>query len=278
MNTLMCAMMRGPDTATRGGWKLVLVCAVLLLGACRDSGTASGTALYVTTEFDPTLLLTQVRVWGAVQEGAPFGPHVLPEQPARLLSSGETLRVVLGDGVTSGMQAKVYVEGLRDGGVVAQGQGTVQLRDGYEVDVTLRLEPSNPDTFCLGCAGCCKDGVCTTASLESCGAGGNTCAVCDSQRSDTCDARGVCVCGSNPACSDQTVDRCVGGQCKCGSTGPCAQGQECVDGTCRCTANSCAGCCLNNVCEPGNLKDKCGKGGESCRKCNRSCNADRTCS
>ncbi|HEX5750835.1 MAG TPA: hypothetical protein VFZ09_31715 [Archangium sp.] len=271
-------MMRGPDTATRRGWKLVLVCAVLLLGACRDSGTASGTALYVTTEFDPTLLLTQVRVWGTVQQGEPFGPHVLPEQPARLLSSGETLRVVLGDDAANGAQAKVYVEGLRDGSVVARGESTVQLRDGHEVDVTLRLEPSTSDTFCLGCTGCCDNGVCTSASPETCGAGGNSCVACDPRQADTCDARGVCVCGANPACSDLTVDRCVGGQCKCGSSGPCAQGQECVQGTCRCTPNSCAGCCANNVCEPGNLKDKCGKGGEACRKCNKNCNPDRTCS
>jgi hypothetical protein len=274
VNTLMCAMMRGSDTAARRGWKLVLVCAVLL-GACRTPDTASGTALYVTTEFDPTLLLTQVRVWGTV-EGQPFGPHVLPEQPTRLLSSGETLRVLLED-AANGAQAKVYMEGLRDSGVVARGEGSAQIRDGYEVAVTLRLEPPTSDTFCLGCAGCCKDGVCTDASQESCGTGGNACVTCDPRRTDTCDGRGVCVCGSNPACSELTVDRCMGGQCKCGSSGPCGQGQECVDGTCRCTTNSCAGCCSGNTCEPGNTKDKCGKGGEVCRKCNKNCNADRAC-
>ena len=222
-------MMRGPDTATRGGWKLVLVCAVLL-GACRDPATASGTALYVTTQFEPTLLLTQVRVWGTVEEGAPFGPHVLPEQPARLLSSGETLRVLLGD-VPNGVRARVYVEGLRDGGAVARGEGTVQIRDGYEVEVSLRLEPASPGTFCIGCTGCCQDGTCIGATLETCGAGGNTCVTCDPARTDTCDARGLCVCGANPACTGLNVDRCENGQCKCGNNGPCAQGQECVDGS-----------------------------------------------
>lgn len=271
----MCAMMRGPDTATRWGWKLVLVCAVLL-GACREEGTASGTALYVTTQFEPTLLLTQVRVWGTVDEGAPFGPHVLPEQPARLLSSGETLRVLLGD-VPNGVRARVYVEGLRDGSAVARGESTVQIRDGYEVDVSLRLEPTNPDTFCIGCTGCCQDGTCIGATLETCGAGGNACVVCDPVRTDTCDARGLCVCGANPACTGLNVDRCENGQCKCGNNGPCAQGQECVDGTCRCTPDSCAGCCSGNICEPGNTRDKCGKDGALCKKCDKSCNADRVC-
>ncbi|MFY0563496.1 hypothetical protein ACN28E_06585 [Archangium lansingense] len=268
-------MMRGPETATRGGWKLVLVCAVLL-GACRDPATASGTALYVTTHFEPTLLLTQVRVGGAVEQAAPFGPHVLPEEPTRLLSSGETLRVLLGD-VPNGIQAKVSVEGLRDGNVVARGESTVQVRDGYEVGVTLRLEPTTSDTFCLGCNGCCQNGVCTNATQETCGAGGNACVACDAVRTDTCDARGICVCGSNPACSELTVDHCVNGQCRCGSGGPCAQGQECVDGMCRCTANSCGGCCSGNTCEPGNTKDKCGKDGGVCKKCNKSCNAQREC-
>lgn len=187
MNTLMCAMMRGPDTATRKGWKRVLVCA-MLLGACRDPATASGTALYITTEFEPTLLLTQVRVWGSVEEGLPFGPHVLPEQPARLLSSGETLRVLLGD-VANGVRAKVYAEGLSDGGMVARGESIVEIRDGYEVEVTLRLKPGGPDTFCLGCAGCCS----------------------------------------------------------------------------------------GNTCEPGNTRDKCGKGGAACRECGKNCNAGREC-
>jgi hypothetical protein len=277
MNTLVRVMMRGPGTAIRRNWKLVLVCAVWL-GACRDPATASGTALYITTEFDPALLLTQVRVWGSVEGGQPFGPHVLPEQPDRLLSSRETLRVLLGD-VPNGVQARVSIEGLRDHQVVARGEGTTHIRDGYEVDVTLRLEPASSDggTFCIGCGGCCQDGTCTGPSLRACGVGGNACVACDPVKTDTCDARGVCVCGSNPACAELTVDRCMDGQCRCGNSGPCAPGQECVDGTCRCTTNSCAGCCSGNICEPGNTKDKCGKGGEVCRKCGKGCNADRVC-
>ncbi|HZH77448.1 MAG TPA: hypothetical protein VEY88_15590, partial [Archangium sp.] len=150
-----------------------LVCAVLL-AACPDPRIASGTSLYVTTEFDPTLLLTQVRVWGSVESGPTFGPQLLPEQQDRVLHSGETVRILLGN-VANGTTATVQVEGLRDRVVVAKGMGSVQVRDGYEVDVNLRLEPTstnppagggdggtgNPGDFCAGCEGCCYGGRCT---------------------------------------------------------------------------------------------------------------------
>jgi hypothetical protein len=262
------------------------VCALLLLCACRDPARVSGTALYVTTEFDPTLLITQVRVWGSVNGGQPFGPQVLPEQPARLLYSGETLRVLLGD-VPNGSQAKVSVEGLRDSVVVARGEGTATIRDGYEVDVSVRMEPvtpeppdgGNPDggTFCLGCTGCCVQGQCTERSFQTCGVGGVACATCDPVLADTCDSRGVCVCGANPACSGPGVDRCVNGQCRCGTGAACGAGQECVDGTCRCTTSSCSGCCSGNLCMAGNTQNACGKGGQACVRCNKSCQTDRTC-
>ncbi len=288
----MCAMMRGSGEWAggwgRAGWRgiLGLVCAVLLV-SCRDPAAASGTALYVTTEFDPTLLLTQVRVGGSVEGGRPFGPHILPEQPTRLLYSGETLRVLLED-VANGLQAKVYVEGLRDNLVVARGEGTAQIRDGYEVDVTIRLEPAAPEepdagtpdggVPCSGCEGCCSSGgTCSPRTFQTCGAGGSACVACDPARADACDTRGVCVCGSNPACSGTSVDRCVNGQCRCGSGGACAPGQECVDGTCRCSPSSCSGCCANNTCQPGNTRDRCGKGGEACSRCDKECRTDRTC-
>ncbi|PTL80076.1 hypothetical protein DAT35_31265 [Vitiosangium sp. GDMCC 1.1324] len=275
--------MRGSGEGTWAGWP-VLVCTVLLLSACRDPARASGTALYVTTEFDPTLLLTQVRVWGSVEGGDAFGPHVLPEQPERLLYSGETLRVLLGD-VANGVQAKVFIEGLRNDVVVARGEGGAQVRDGYEVEVTLQLEPiseqpnGTPDggTFCIGCDGCCVQGHCTGTTFNTCGTGGIACVTCDPARADACDSRGVCVCGTNPACNEPGADRCVNGQCRCGSGAACAPGQECVDGACRCTANSCSGCCSGNTCEAGNTQSRCGKGGEACVQCKKGCNADHTC-
>jgi hypothetical protein len=282
MDTLVCAMMREAGDRTRGGWSRVgwrgvwaLVCAVLL-GACRDPDAVSGTALYVTTEFTPTLLLTQMRVWGEVEGGPTFGPHLLPEQPSRLLQSGETLRILLED-VPNGALTKVYVEGLNDTGTVARGEGSAQIRDGYEVDISIRLQASGSGTFCAGCEGCCIEGTCTRPTFQTCGAGGVSCVACDEARANACDARGVCVCGNQPACNGMNVDRCVNGQCRCGNGPACGAGQACVNGTCQCTPNSCAGCCSGGTCEPGNAKDKCGKGGEACRKCNRICNADSSC-
>ncbi len=285
-------MMRGAGERTGGewgrvGWRgvLALMCAVLL-ASCRDPAAASGTSLYVTTEFDPALLLTQVRVWGSVDDGQTFGPHVLPEQPERLLHSGETLRILLGD-TANGSQAKVLVEGLRDNVVLARGEGSAQVRDGYEVDVTVRLGASPPPGdggvpdggtgFCPGCAGCCMQGFCTRSSFSTCGQGGISCVACDPVRANACDERGVCVCGTGPACTGLNVDRCDNGQCKCGGSSACGPGQECVNGACRCTTNSCTGCCAGDTCEPGTSKDKCGQGGELCRKCDRTCSADRTC-
>jgi len=287
MATLMCAMMRGSGegngVGAHAGWRgvLALVCAAWV-GACREP---PGTSLYITTEFEPTLLITQVRVGGSVDGGLPFGPQVLPEHPERLLHSGETLRILLEE-APNGALATVYVEGLSNKGMVARGEGIAQIRDGHEVDLAIRLEPASlpppPPTdggFCVGCEGCCIQGRCTPSTFNTCGTGGISCVTCDPARTDTCDARGVCVCGTGPACSELSADRCVGGQCMCGGGPACAPGQECVDGTCRCTPNSCSGCCTaNNVCAPGNTKEQCGRGGAACRKCNKNCNPDRTCS
>lgn len=288
MATLSGAMRRGSGE-TGVVWRGVLVLAsAVLLSACRDPDTLSGTALYVTTEFDPSLLLTQVRVAGGVEGGATFGPDVRPEQPERLLQSGETLRVLLED-APNGAQATVRVEGLNSTGRVARGEATAQIRDGREVDVTVHLEPVPPDegdggtgtpdggTFCADCTGCCMQGICTTSSFNTCGTGGIACVTCDPARANACDARGVCVCGANPACSGPGVDRCVGGTCKCGTGPACGAGQACVGGTCRCTSSSCSGCCSGNTCMPGNQRDQCGKDGTACLKCTKICNADGTC-
>ena len=218
-----------------------------------------------------------------MEGGQDFGPQVLPEQPERLLHSGETLRVLLGNAPNGG-QAEVSVEGLRDNTVVARGTGRVQVRDGYEVDVSLRLEPvrsdggdGGGDTFCTSCGGCCQQGFCATSTFNTCGTGGIACVACDPTRANDCDSRGVCVCGANPACSSVTSDRCVLGLCRCGNGPACAAGQACDKGSCVCTAKSCSGCCgVGNTCEPGTNKDKCGKGGEACRKCIK-CSADGTC-
>lgn len=285
-------MMRAAGEGTgrpwvRAGWRgvLALVSAVLLL-SCRDPAAVSGTALYVTTEFDPALLVTQMRVWGSLEDGRTFGPYLLPEQPERLLHSGETVRILLAD-AANGSRASVLIEGLRESVVLARGEGSAQVRDGYEVDVTIRLAAwppkeevpdGGPGGFCTNCEeGCCIQGYCTTSQFRTCGKGGFACVECDAVRANACDERGVCVCGTGPACTGLNVDRCVNGQCKCGSSSPCGPGQECVNGACTCTRNSCAGCCSGNTCESGTSKDKCGGGGAACTKCDKACGTDRLC-
>jgi len=252
-----------------------------MLGACRDPSTASGTALYVTAEFDSALLLTQLEVAGSVQGGPPVGPSRLPEAPDRFLRSGETFRVLL-PLAEEGTRAELRVRGLRAGQPVASGTGSVQVRAGYEVDVTVRLLPpsSEPDAgFCPDCAGgCCLSGFCTAPSFNTCGTGGVACVRCDINTANTCLPQGVCGCGTDPACTWPQVDRCgAQGQCQCGAGAACGPGQQCMGGQCRCTPDSCVGCCEGNVCKPGGERRECGRGGQACRRCDKRCNADGTC-
>jgi len=51
----------------------------------------------------------------------------------------------------------------------------------------------------------------------------------------------------------------------------CSPGQVCVANQCLCTSDSCPGCCQGARCEAGRERNKCGKGGESCRKCPGKC-------
>ncbi|WP_375756124.1 hypothetical protein [Corallococcus exercitus] len=265
----------------------LLLCSGLLtlvtLAACRDPAAASGTALFVTTEFEPSLNLTRLRVSGAVAEGPSVPTTLLPEDSSRELLSGETFRVLL-DGAANGTQATVRVEGLRDDAtVVASGEATVSVRDGYEVEVTVRLTSGpTPDggtgTFCLDCAdGCCREGICTARTFRTCGVGGVACESCDADRADTCTPRGTCGCGTGPACSRNTADRCLGGKCLCGNNNACGPGQACIGGNCRCDPTTCGGCCDGNSCIPAPNKNQCGKGGAVCKKCDKKCNADGTC-
>jgi hypothetical protein len=272
---------------------LVLGCAVLL-GACPN--TESGTALYVTIEFDPALILTQIRIRGTVDTGTVdggngFGPYDLPDPAERVLHSGETLRVLLPD-APNGASVQVYAEGLRERMSLARGEGSVQVQAGKEVDLTLQLTPlgSTPDggtptdpdggtptPTCSTCSGCCLGDQCTTPARNTCGRNGSACVDCG-WLADRCNESGQCACGSGPPCSGRGVDRCVGGQCKCGSNNPCGWGQECISGTCRCTTTSCAsGCCAGDTCQPGTTKEACGTGGNACRQCNKRCNGDGTC-
>lgn len=256
---------------------LVLLGWAVLAGGCRES---VGTALYVTIDFDPSMMMDQLRVSGTVA-GSGVGPQVLPAQPERLLANGDTFRVLL-PSAPDKAEAELTVEGLREGTRVSQGKAQVQVFENMEVDVTVRLEPAPPDggEFCANCPdGCCMSGVCTTSTFNTCGTGGIACTMCNARTADSCSNEGFCACGRGAACDPRTTDRCLSGLCRCGINAPCGFGQECVSGRCECTPNSCAGCCSNGVCNPGNTKDRCGKGGGACVKCSGTCNTTTgTCS
>ncbi|MBZ4422946.1 hypothetical protein K8638_41565 [Myxococcus sp. RHST-1-4] len=267
------------------------VLALLAASACQDAARAAGTALYVTTEFDPLLQLTQFRMSGRV-DGGDLRPALLPEHPGRILQSGETFRVLLPD-APDGARVTLRLEGMRGSELAALGTVDAAVREGYEVDVQVRLAPwperpdagtpdsGTPDasTFCVSCPdGCCRNGYCVPRTFQSCGVGGVDCTVCDGARANACSALGTCTCGGGPACTGTHVDRCADGQCKCGGSGPCGAGQECVNGECRCTPGSCPdGCCVGSTCEPGNEQSKCGTAGQACQQCRRECTAERVC-
>ncbi|NOK21112.1 hypothetical protein HMI50_29220 [Corallococcus carmarthensis] len=250
---------------------------LLSLAACRDPAAAAGTALFVTTEFEPSLNLNRLRVSATVADGTSVPTKLLPEDSSRALQSGETFRVLL-DGATDGSQATVRVDGLRDDTtVVATGEATASVRDGYEVEVTVRLTASNTGTFCVDCPdGCCRDGVCTSRTFRTCGVGGDTCEICDTVRADTCTDRGTCGCGTGPSCG-LNANFCSGGRCVCGLGNACGPGLACINNSCKCDPSTCAGCCEGNSCIPAPNKNQCGKGGESCKKCDKRCNPDGTC-
>jgi hypothetical protein len=281
---------RQANTAARWAGSLCGLCLLglaVLFGACRDS---VGTALYVTIDFDPSLQMDQLVVTGMVADSG-IGPHQLPEQPERLLSTGETFRILL-PSVPDKSEAVLNVEGLRESTRVAFGTSEAEVRQGSEVDVTVRLEPSGgtpdggtpdggtPDGgFCPNCAsGCCMGGVCATSTFNTCGTGGIACVMCDPRVSNNCASAGFCACGQGPACDPLATDRCTNGQCRCGTNGPCGFGQECVAGRCECTPTSCGGCCFSNICAPGNNNSACGRGGTACVSCSRkTCSATGTC-
>jgi hypothetical protein len=264
---------------------MALLGLAVLVGACRDS---VGTALYVTIDSPPSLLMDQLVVTGEVA-GSDIGPHVLPEEPARTLTSGDTFRVLL-PSAPDKSEAELLVEGRRQSTRVAFGTSRVQIREGSEVDVTVHLEPASTDGgvpdggtpdagFCPNCAsGCCVGSSCTTPTFNTCGSGGIACVTCDRRTADSCASQGVCACGQGPSCNPATTDQCVSGQCKCGLNGPCGFGQQCVAGQCKCTPSSCGGCCFGNLCAPGNSVSACGQNGVVCQRCTMTCSATGTCS
>lgn len=101
--------------------------------------------------------------------------------------------------------------------------------------------PPDPDAFVRrdtqlqcgphNCSGCCMGNTCTSGTTRSaCGFGGLACVLC--------------------AGSEKCANR------------------KCVPYSGKCDQFSCpAGCCKNNVCQPGTVNTACGNGGKQCKAC-----------
>lgn len=103
---------------------------------------------------------------------------------------------------------------------------------------------------CTSCpTGCCGGGSCQASTVAGCGVMGTACSDCRTSLSDTCNAAGVCVCGT--------------------AAGPCAPNKHCVGGRCICDSTVCDGCCTTSgTCDVGTDKTSCGSDGGACAKCN----------
>ena len=260
----------------------VALASTLLLGACRDPATVSGTSLFVVIDFDQALALTQFEVAVFKDDEAVGDSVTKPDAPGKELTRGQSLRLLLPDRL-GGAAVKVRVNGFSQTASIAQGEATAVVRKGREVDVSVVLQkevivPTGCgavascqagqqciDGVCVcnpsSCpSGCCQGPNCVEAALASCGASGLACQKCDSARSDSCSAEGSCQCGSGASC---------------------AGGQRCVAGLCVCDASSCpSGCCEGASCRTRTLAS-CGAAASSCVVCDATladtCSAEGRC-
>lgn len=142
--------------------------------------------------------------------------------------------------------------------------------------------PCNP----LSCpSGCCRNGVCVPASMQTdamCGLNGATCTGCPGGQScfsgkcamsAQCNPNNCAGCCAGSICiatSFQTVTNCGVGGKVCTS---CPAGQLCTNGACTmnpCSGNNCpGGCCRNGACVPFSMQNNnaCGSFGSQCSPC-----------
>lgn len=148
----------------------------------------------------------------------------------------------------------------------------------------------SPSTCSNGC--CDSKGQCQTGrNTRTCGSAGGACRDCVAGGFDTCTSSRVCsrtvsVCDASSCptgcCSvdDTGATVCLSGTeaTACGrGGGACtdceAQGRACDQsvrscGTTRCDASNCSGCCVGDLCLPGNSQVACGANGGQCGRCN----------
>jgi hypothetical protein len=250
--------------------RIATLTSLVFLGGC----SRTGTALLIEIDASEVPGVEQFHILGRERDVLVFGPTVRPEVADGPLDGKQTLRVILRDDLV-GKVVTVHADGLIGGHAAGFGEVEATPVDDREVlvPVVLQLAPA----ACAKCNGCCDRQQCIASSVAACGAGGVGCFKCDPIVADRCSPTGRCACGSGPPCVQLLVaDRCVDGACVCGTTGSaCARDQVCLDGVCRCTAQSCStGCCQDDRCMPGSDNLACGQAGNFCTPCNTNQNCN----
>jgi len=182
----------------------------------------------------------------------------------RVLFLGALLVVVLASGCG---RSSLEIETPTDGGVTPG-----------------NCTPSSCPTGCCDSNGTCRVGT----DIRACGTSGGRCSDCVANGFEFCDGRRVC--GRNTencfaTCSTGCCDFATGvGRCLAGDDGSACgrggvactdcsvQGRDCdpVTRSCgigKCDATNCSGCCVGDICLPGDQSTSCGTKGEQCRSC-----------
>jgi hypothetical protein len=126
------------------GWLLLLAClswgGVIGFG-CRDPHRLSGTALFITADWDAGVLaVNQLRFTGTNGTQTIFGPALRPEDAGELaLSPPETVRVLLPESLNN-VPVNVEVDGLWSGREDSSGIELADIVQGFESDVSVVLQ------------------------------------------------------------------------------------------------------------------------------------------
>jgi hypothetical protein len=278
---------------------------IALLGAALlscDPATANGTTFFVAVAWQDGWPIVALRFSGEAGTMPAFSPTTRPVSPNGTLSTPQTVRILLSDGL-AGQSVDVTAEGLRaDGGVFARGSAGQTVVQGREVNVMIELSQGGSGGgagtggsgmgggTALGGGSAAGGGVGPTgggAALGGGPAGGGTattgcacatgCCMPSSTKCAelngnffTCPKAAMSTC--TVACDGFTSDSCgQNGACACGSNPPCGAGLRCQMGLCVCDQKSgCDGCCDgSDTCVPrlSQMDSKCGAAGISCVSC-----------